>query len=108
MFKKNKINLKKYSDLDFLVARKDNWKEDIDKRREKMDSYRMDLAEAINSENISYLHKIVEHMFVQMIAEEEVEVLMKNLREGDIDENVDKYLNIYKTLGRHGFTPYVF
>ena len=107
MFKKNK-GFKKYSDLDFLVARKDNWEKDIDKRKEKMDSYKMDLAEAVNTENISYLHKIVEHMFVQMIAEEEVEVLMNNLREGDIEENVDKYLNIYRVLGRHGFFSYIF
>lgn len=79
-----------------------------DRVKNNIETYRQGLIETAKSKDVTTLHQLVQHMFCQLISENEVETLMSNLIEGDIEDNVDKYLNIYKALYKHGFYPYIF
>lgn len=105
---KKGIKFKRNRELGFTVNRKENWDNDIESRKDRIDQYRLELFEAANTKNLSYLHNTVEHMFCQLVTEGEIEMFMCNLRKGDIKENVDKYLKIYRHLYKHGFLPYIF
>lgn len=79
-----------------------------DRVKNNIDIYRENLIQAAKNKDIAMLHQTVEDMFCQLIAENEVKILMDNLREGDIEENINKYLNIYKVLYKHGFYYHIF
>lgn len=107
------MNKFKGRDLDFRGYVVNHKEKDYDLKikdrvKNNIDIYRENLIQATKNKDIITLNEIVEDMFCQLIPENEVEVLMRNLRKGNIIENIDKYLNIYKVLYKHGFCSCVF
>ena len=79
-----------------------------DRVKNNIDIYRENLIQAAKNKDIAMLHQTVEDMFCQLIAQKEIEIFMNNLHKGDMEENIDKYLNIYRMLYKYGFCPYMF
>lgn len=107
------MNKFKGRDLDFRGYVVNHKEKDYDLKikdrvKNNIDIYRENLIQAAKNKDIAMLHQTVEDMFCQLIAENEVKILMDNLREGDIEENINKYLNIYKVLYKHGFYYHIF